>query len=98
VGYSVIITPRAKHDLQKIVRYVAQHDSQIARRLGNRLIERSLMLSNHPEMGRVVPEMGDVTIRETIRYAYRIVYRVSHLERVVHVLRFWHAARGTPDL
>jgi plasmid stabilization system protein ParE len=90
--------PRAQHDLQGIVRYIARHDPQIARRLGNQLIERTLLLSDHPEMGRVVPEMDNVTIRETIRYSYRIVYRVTHRERVVHVLRFWHAARGTPDL
>ncbi len=98
MGYAVIITPRAERDLEDIVRYISKHDPLIARRLGNQLIERSLMLSNHPEMGRMVPEMGNISIREIIRFAYRIVYRVNHSERIVHVLRFWHAARGTPDL
>jgi plasmid stabilization system protein ParE len=49
-------------------------------------------------MGRVVPEFGVPSIREIIFKSYRIVYRVNHESRVVEVSRFWHGARGTPEL
>jgi len=37
-------------------------------------------------------------IREIIHKSYRIVYRVRQEKRMVEVSRFWHGARGTPDL
>ncbi len=37
-------------------------------------------------------------IRELIFKSYRIVYRVDHENQSVEVARYWHAARGTPEL
>ena len=51
-----------------------------------------------PERGRVVPEFDDLSIREIIHRAYRIIYQVDHTLKMVYVLRFWHAARGEPSL
>lgn len=49
-------------------------------------------------MGKVVPEFGDATIRELVVRSYRVIYRVNHADRRVDILRFWHAARGEPDV
>ena len=38
------------------------------------------------------------SIREIIFKSYRIVYRLNHESRIVEVVRFWHGARGTPDV
>lgn len=46
--------------------------------------------------GRVVPEFGNTNIREFIQGNYRIVYRIRDEIKTVDILRFWHAARGTP--
>jgi hypothetical protein len=51
-----------------------------------------------PEKGRVVPEASDPSVRENICGSYRIIYEVFRDPTVVYVLRFWHAARGTPEI
>ena len=65
---------------------------------GRFLISRTRLLARSPELGRVVPEFGDADIREIIVSSYRIVYRLNHSQRLVEVIRFWHAARGTPQI
>jgi plasmid stabilization system protein ParE len=45
-----------------------------------------------------VPEFGDNSIREIIVRSYRVVYRLDDAHRLVEVIRFWHAARGMPDI
>jgi len=60
------------------------------------LIDKALSLSTFPERGRVVPEFKDATVREIFFKTYRIVYRIR--AQTVEVIRFWHAARGTPEI
>jgi plasmid stabilization system protein ParE len=96
--YKVIFGPRARTDLRDVVRYIAlgSGSSDVAERFGKMLLERALSLSKLPERGRVVPELELAEVREIIFKSYRIVYRVS--ETSVQILRFWHAARGAPEL
>jgi plasmid stabilization system protein ParE len=98
MGYQVILSPRSIRDLEETVRYIAPHNPSAAKALGLALIARTKVLSEFPEMGRVVPEFGLPSIREIIFKSYRIVYRLNHESRVVEVSRFWHGARGAPDL
>ena len=93
----MIFAPRAERDLRSITLFIASHSSaEIAERFGNLLIDRALTLATLPERGRVVPEFGDPEVREIIFKSYRIVYRLRL--RRVEVIRFWHAARGTPEI
>lgn len=48
-------------------------------------------LTTLSDRGRVVPEVGDVTLRELFVYRYRLLYRVRD-ERVV-IVAFLHGAR-----
>src|SRR4051812_37014865 len=98
MGWPVILTDRSQEDLREIVKFIARANPADARRFGNRLIDRALAIGNFPETGRVVPEMADPSVREVIHGSYRIVYEFVPASNAVFVLRFWHAARGTPDL
>jgi plasmid stabilization system protein ParE len=49
-------------------------------------------------MGRVVPEVGDSAVREIVYRAFRIIYEVVREPNAVFILRFWHGARGTPEV
>lgn len=92
----VIFAPQAGRDLESAVRYVARHaGAQVAERFGLQLLEKALSLARLPERGRIVPELGP-PFREIIYRSYRIVYRVSGSR--VEVIRFWHAARGAPQI
>ena len=97
MGCPVIITPTAIRDLESIVRFIAHDSPQRARRFGYALIDGALSIGPFPESGRVVPELGDPDVREMIHGSYRIIYEVKRSPEAVFVLRFWHAARGTPE-
>ena len=96
--WPVILTQQAQHDLQEIVSFIASDSPERARRFGNELLEKALSIGKLPEVGRTVMEVGDPAVREIIHRSYRIVYEVLHELSTVYVLRFWHGARGTPDI
>ena len=92
----VIFAPQAIRDLEVIVRFIKGHaGGGIAERLGNRLIDKALSLRSLPERGRIVPETG-LPYREIIYKNYRIIFRVNGDN--VEIVRFWHAARGMPEI
>ncbi len=95
--HKVIFTIRARDDLRSTVIFVAKQSSpEIAERFGTALLEKALSLENFPERGRVLPELKNVLVREIFFKSYRIVYRLR--DSTVEVIRFWHAARGTPEI
>jgi len=98
MGWPVILTPQSQDDLHEIVSFIARHSPERARAFGHLLVETALSLESQPERGRVVPEQDDPAVREIIRGAYRIIYEVVHDPSTVFVLRFWHGARGTPEI
>jgi plasmid stabilization system protein ParE len=95
---SVILTPQSQADLRAIVEYIAKDSPERARAFGNLLIDKAMSIGAMPEKGRTLPELSDPSVREIIHGSYRIIYEVYHDPMVVFVLRFWHAARGTPEI
>jgi plasmid stabilization system protein ParE len=53
-------------------------------------------LAGFPESGRAVPEFEDPQVREIVRRAYRIVYRLVG-DNQVHVLTIHHGGRQLPS-
>ena len=98
MGWKIIIASSAQADLADIVRYVAQHNSDPAARLGYELITRAENLANFPEIGRTVPEFQQPNLREVICRSYRIIYRLRRDNQRVEIVRFWHGARGFPHI
>lgn len=98
MAFKIVWTLQAQEDLGDIVRFVAKDNPTAAELLGYSLISRVDSLEQFPMMGRVVPEIGNQTVREIVLRPYRIIYRVSEPHEVVAVIRIWHGARGEPIL
>ena len=96
MDYQVVLSSSSRTDLQDIVRYISLDDPSKALEFGRFLIHHTKGLGQFPERGRVVPELGDDTIREIIVRSYRVIYRVNHDRGSIEVIRFWHAGRGRP--
>ncbi len=96
MGWPVVLTPQSQDDLREIVSFIASDSPDRARRFGNILVDKPLSVGAHPEMGRVVPEEDDPAVREIVHRSYRIIYEVVHEPNFI--LRFWHGARGTPEI
>jgi len=98
MGFKVILTPQSQDDLREIVSFIARNNPQRARSFGNELIDRALTLGELPERGRVVPEISEPSVREIVHRPYRIIYEIFPEQNAVYVLRFWHGARGEPEI
>ena len=66
MGCKVIVTPQSLDDLEEIVTFIAKDNPGRARTFGNELIDRALAVAAFPELGRVVPEIGEPAVREII--------------------------------
>ena len=62
-------------------------------------MRKARLLLIFPELGWIVPELDPAEqVRELVYRTHRIIYRVDHGRRRVEVARFWHGARGMPEL
>ncbi|OAT82350.1 type II toxin-antitoxin system RelE/ParE family toxin [Desulfotomaculum copahuensis] len=85
------LTKQVALDIQEIVEYIARHSAQNAVRFIDELLAVCRRLPDFPEMGRIVPEVGQPLIREIIHKNYRIVYTVR--QGKVYILQIFNAAR-----
>ncbi|HXD33915.1 MAG TPA: type II toxin-antitoxin system RelE/ParE family toxin [Pyrinomonadaceae bacterium] len=84
-------TEPAVEDLRELHDYIARDSQAYASRFVERLFSAVERLSDHPKLGRLVPEANDDDIRELLYRSYRIIYRVT--SRRVAVLAVIHGAR-----
>jgi toxin ParE1/3/4 len=74
---NVYWTNTAQRHLDAIHAYIAQNSPQYAKRMVDRLTDRSQQISAHPLSGRIVPEYEVTAIREVIEGPYRIIYYIK---------------------
>jgi toxin ParE1/3/4 len=88
----VRITDPAKADLFEIRLYLQSQSPAAARKMGRRLRDACLKLTDFPNRNRVGSVPGT---RENVTvWPYVIVYRVTETE--VQILRVWHGAQDRP--
>jgi toxin ParE1/3/4 len=87
----VIWADGASASLDEVVEYIAQDSPQAATDFLERALSIADGLSTLSERGRIVPEVGDATIRELFVGRYRLLYRVE--ETRIAVIGFLHGAR-----
>ena len=90
----VIWSIPAKQDLKKIYDYIARDSKYYAEKVSQDILERSEKLNEFPEIGRIVPEIGEVNIREVIVYSYRLIYEISSDK--IEVLTLIHCKQDFP--
>lgn len=98
MAFKIIWSEQARNDLQSIVLFIARDNPEIAASFGYLLMSKVDILTQFPQIGRVVPEENDEAVREIIFRSYRIIYKVSLAKQIVAIARVWHGARGEPDI
>ena len=66
----------AKRDLKHIFDYIARDSIYYAKNVTQNIVAKTETLFEFPEIGRVVPEIGDANIRELFVYSYRLIYEI----------------------
>ena len=78
----LVWSPEAIEDIESIASYIERDSVWYAKAVASKIVETAETIPNFPELGRVVPEIGNPAIRERFAYSYRIIYRIEP-ERVL---------------
>ncbi len=92
----VIWSTPARNDLKQIYDYIAKDSKYYATNVVEKIITKAENLNEFPEIGRVVPEIGDENVRELIIYSYRLIYEV--VPDNVQILAIIHGKRDFSSL
>jgi addiction module RelE/StbE family toxin len=88
----VVWSKRALKDLEEIGDYISNDSFQYARLTLSKLIDTDKLISENPEIGRIVPEVNDKNIREIIKGSYRIIYQINKPAQL-EILTVFHSSR-----
>lgn len=91
MDYRVILSRPALRDLGEIARYIAQDNPSAAERVSLELVYMAESLAAMPRRGGQLRARPGV--RRLVSEPYLVTYRIDETQRVVYVLRFWHAKR-----
>jgi len=82
----------ALSDLQNVLDYYSEQQvPHVGEKLVGDVIKDIELLSEQPDMGRIVPEFDLKYLRELIRPPFRIVYRRD--QNKIRVVRVWRSER-----
>ena len=98
MGHKVIWTDEAIADLRQLVALIAQDNPVAAVKFGEEVIRKSMLLSAHPRLGRMLRETKRDTLREIIIRPYRLIYEIDDSSQTVRVRVLWHGARQEPEI
>lgn len=85
-------TTQSRQDLKSIYGYISRDSIKYAQLQVLRLKNRTSILKNYIEAGRMVPEINKENYRELIEGNYRIIYKVISKNQV-DILTIHHSSR-----
>jgi plasmid stabilization system protein ParE len=89
---AVRLAESALGDLESIRAWYAEQDvPEVGERLLGKIVASIEALADHPDMGRIVAEFDQPSLRELIRPPFRIVYVRD--QQHVRVVRVWRSER-----
>ena len=81
-------SPEAVEDVQAIAAFIERDSAWYAQVVVAKIAEVAEAISDFPDSGRIVPEIGNSSVRERFVYSYRLIYRVERngilLAAVIH--------------
>ena len=85
-------TDQAIEDVNNIAEFISKESFRYAEIQVNKLFQLSTLLEDNPKLGRNVPEINDLSIRELISGNYRLIYKIRTPEEVV-IITIHHSKR-----
>jgi len=67
----------ALEDIESIATYIEKNSPIYASSVVSKFFEKAEILKDFTELGRKVPELNDIYIREIFVYSYRLIYRIN---------------------
>ena len=82
-------------DLESIEEFIGRDSPRYGAMVVELLVQSVDLLEDHPQAGRIVPEIDRAEFRELIRDSYRIVYRSR--DGGIEILTVFRASRLLPQ-
>jgi toxin ParE1/3/4 len=70
-------SPEAIEDIEAIAAYIERDSPWYAKTVVTNLVEIAEAIPEFPELGRIVPEIGDPLVRERFVHRYRMIYKID---------------------
>lgn len=83
----IVWSPLALERVEEIARYIAEDKPNAAVEWVDGIFDVVARLSDFPESGRIVPEVGARRIREVLFGAYRVIYSIGDQVYILTVRR-----------
>ena len=101
----LVWSPEAIEDIEAIAAYIERDSPWYAKAVVSKLVETAESIPEYPELGRIVPELGDSSVREHLVHRYRLIYRLEEGRAVVAAVLHgrqdfqteWHS-HGKPEI
>lgn len=87
-------SPLALDRISEIAQYIARDKPLAAEKRVRAIFSKVEELEISPEIGRIVPEIGNIQFRELIYLNYRIIYRIE--KRRISILTIRHTRQLLP--
>ncbi len=88
---AVIVSKTAREDVAEILEYIRVDSPQAAVKIVVEIHYHLKRLPRFPKSGRIIPEVGDPSLREIVVRPYRLMYRLEGRRAVI--LRVLHGKR-----
>ena len=88
----IIWTSTAIDDLNNIGDFIAKDSPHFANITVDKLFNKTKLLIRFPNLGRIVPEKNNDSIREIIEGSYRIIYQIVSNKRI-NILTVIHSSK-----
>jgi len=70
-------SPEALEDVDAIAAYITKDSPFYASAVVEKILNAARGLGRFPNIGSIVPEIGEPEFRERLVYSYRVIYRVT---------------------
>ena len=82
----IVWSHAAAKQLRAIEAYLAQSSEPYAKRIVDRITNRTKQIAKFPRSGRIVPDFTEDSIREVIEPPYRVIYEIREKEIVISAI------------
>lgn len=86
-------TDDAKQDLKNIYEFISKESEYYAELTVFKIIDKTELLNNNVNIGKVIKEKQDPLFRELLYKQYRIMYKVLG-DQQVDILNLFHSSRN----
>ena len=74
---ALVWSPEAIEDIEAIAAYIERDSPWYAKAVASKIVETAESIPEYPELGRIVPEIGESAVRERLVHRYRVIYRLD---------------------